>query len=348
MKPRKELLNNKEVAIYDVSKMTVDEWRGFRSSLAKIGGSEVGTICGLNQYKDPLILFYEKIGLKQDNFAGNIYTTLGSFLEESIRQMWKYGNTLDEITMNYNQVNPIREANDPLWTIVNPDYPWFAANTDGFITKDPDYDYISQYGILEIKKISKKASEQYLGGIPPQYIYQLQSYMMSINAGYGYIAALVGENHFISVGYLYDQEIVDEIVTKCTQFRESVELGRDIMKKNISLDNKMKELVIIEDSFDVLQISAYDKLGEFYAEPQMEELRTQKIASDDTIEELAKNYHDASTQESKYKAEKTKYGTLLKKTLTEGSANEVDTWIYDGSAYNVKYKKRLSVNKKDE
>jgi len=347
MKPEIKTINNKELEVYDVSKMSVDVWRGFRASLNKIGGSDVGTICGLNKYKDPLLLFYEKIGLKEDNFAGNIYTTVGSFLEDSIRKMWCYGNTIEEITENYGKNNKIREAHDPLWTIINPAYPWLAANTDGFIEKDPEYDYMGK-GIIEIKKISKRASEQYLGGIPPQYIYQLHAYMLACNAPYGYIAAFVGENDFISIPYIFNEEISKEILESCLAFEEAVNLGKDIMKKNISLEEKLKEIYVIEDSFDVLQILSYDKLSDFLGEDAMVELRTQKIAANETIEDLARDYHDAQQAESQAKKEKSKFGALLKKELTQETASEVDTWLYDGNSYNVKYKKRLIVNKKDE
>jgi len=80
----------------------------------------------------------------------------------------------------------------------------------------------------------------------------------------------------------------------------------------------------------------------------MVELRTQKIASNETIEDLARDYHDAQQTESQAKKEKAKFGALLKKELTQETASEVDTWLYDGNSYNVKYKKRLIVNKKDE
>ena len=347
MKPKQEKLNNKILDVYDVSKMTIDEWRGFRTSLEKIGGSDIGTICGLNPYKDPLLFFYERIGLKQDNFAGNIYTTLGKFLEDGIVNMWCYGNTMEEITMNFGQANPIRRAANPQATIVNPDFDLFAANPDALIYEDPEYDYIGT-GVLEIKKISKRVSDQYLGGIPPSYIYQLHLYMLCLNAGYGYIAALIGETEFISIPYLFDKEIGEEIIAKSIEFNEVVNLGKDIMKKSISLEEKLKELYVLEDSFNVLQTLAYDKLSEFYSEPLMEELRTQKITSSEMIETLAKDYYDSQQQESHYNKEKTKYGALLKKELMRDCANEVDTFLYDGDSYNVKFKKRLTVNKKNE
>lgn len=347
MKPKKETLNNKELLVYDVSKMTIDEWRGFRSSLDKIGGSDVGTICGLNAYKDPLLFFYEKIGLKQDNFTGNIYTTLGKFLEDGIVSMWNYGNTMEEITMNFGHNNPIRSARNPMATIVNPAYPLFAANPDALVYTDHEYDYLGT-GVLEIKKISRRVSDQYLAGIPPSYIYQLHLYMLVTNAPYGYIAALVGETDFVSIPYLFDQEIATEIIEKCTEFDKVVKLGRDIMKKSISLDEKLKELYTLEDSFDVLQTLAYDKLSEFYAEPMMEDLRTQKISSSQTIEELAASYYDAQQGETSFNKEKTKYGALLKKELVRDCANEVNTFVYDGDQYNVKFKKRLTVNKKND
>jgi len=200
-------INNKEIPYYDVSKMERSEWVSFRSSMQMIGGSDVGAICGVNQYKDALTLFYEKIGLKENTFAGNKYTFLGSVLEESIREMWKYGNTMEECITNYNAGQKIREAHDPQWTFMPTHMDWLASNTDGLITQDPEFDYLGT-GVLEIKKISGMASDKYEGGIPPAYIFQLQAYMMSVYANYGYIAAFVGETDFITRPFILDDDIL--------------------------------------------------------------------------------------------------------------------------------------------
>ena len=120
------------------------------------------------------------------------------------------------------------------------------------------------------------------------------------------------------------------------------------MKKSISLEEKLKELYTLEDSFDVLQTLAYDKLSEFYSEPMMEDLRTQKIASSDVIEQLAASYYDAQQLETHHNKDKTKYGALLKKELMKDCANEVSSFVYDGDSYSVKFKKRLTVNKKND
>lgn len=59
---------------YDVSKMNKATWVDFRSNLLGIGGSGIGTILGMNLYKDPLTYFYEIIGLIKGNFKDNPYT----------------------------------------------------------------------------------------------------------------------------------------------------------------------------------------------------------------------------------------------------------------------------------
>lgn len=334
-------INGIDLQYYDVSKLSKDEWVGFRSQLNRIGGSDVGTICGVNLYKDPLILFYEKIGVKENSFKGNDATILGTFFEESIREMWQYGSTLDEIRENFNKGRKVREAHDPLWTIINPAYPIFAANTDGLITKDPDNDYLGT-GVLEIKKITYRASRAYKGGIPISYVYQLQAYMWVVGAKYGYISALVGEMDFITRPYYIDPEIVEDILQSCHRFWDAVTLGREIVGQNLSQKEQTEQLLMLEDTFsDVLSVSAYDKLSEWLAEPQFTDRRQGEIQPTPEIMDAAHRYYEGGERERAAKKEKESAGIELKRLLTK-----IGGQICDTGEYEIKFKKRLTVKKK--
>lgn len=335
---QKTKINNREVGYYDVSGLSRSEWLSFRSWLGRIGGSDVGTICGVNKFKDGYTLFLEKIGLKGNNFSGNKYTTIGSFLETEIRNMWCYGNDLHEITTNYNNGIKIREAHDPYVTYVSDDMPWFAANTDGLITKDPKHDYLGT-GVLEIKKISGRASDSYEGGIPPAYIYQLQAYMWSVRALYGYIAAFVGEADFISQFYELDEEIVETIIEKCTRFYDAVQEGKKVMAKNLKNKEKLEELYMIEDTFaDVICAQNWDEINKWLLEPINIDERINSVKADEALIEMAEEYDRRAKEYVEAKNSKQEIGGKLKLLMQRKGANES---VWDGGK--VKFNKRLSV-----
>ena len=50
-----------------------------------LGGSDMPTILGINQFKSREDLLMEKAGLKQDTFSGNAYTSYGTNMEPVIR-----------------------------------------------------------------------------------------------------------------------------------------------------------------------------------------------------------------------------------------------------------------------
>ena len=331
-------LNGKEVGYYDVSGLSRPEWLGFRSWLGRIGGSDVGTICGVNKFKDSLTLFYEKIGLKENTFSGNKYTTLGSFQEESIRQMWCHGDTLEEITTNHNNDMQIREAHDPLWTFVRDDMPWFAANTDGLITKDPANDYLGT-GILEIKKISGRASDSYEGGIPPAYIYQLQAYMWATHSLYGYIAALVGESDFISRPYYVDEEIVSVVLDKCTRFYQAVQEGKKVVAAKLSNKEKLEQIYMIEDTFsDCIGPQNWDELNKWLLEPINIDERKDVVQADESLIEMAMEYNAKVAAYTEAKNAKDELGGKIKLAMQRKGAKHAT--FPEGS---IKFNKRLSV-----
>ena len=50
------------VPAINTQRMSRKEWQEFRSSYKLLGGSELGTVIGLDEYKSPLALWREKIG----------------------------------------------------------------------------------------------------------------------------------------------------------------------------------------------------------------------------------------------------------------------------------------------
>jgi len=87
MKIKHTEINGKKVGYYDVSNLSYDEWVAFRNSLGKLGGSDVGTVCGVNKFKDGLTLFLEKIGLKEDSF-NHLYGFRDGVYDSGLVLLW--------------------------------------------------------------------------------------------------------------------------------------------------------------------------------------------------------------------------------------------------------------------
>jgi len=63
------------------------EWHEARATA--IGGSDVGTVLGVNGWKSPITLWFEKRGVISDHVEPNDSMTLGTLLEDPIRQMFE-------------------------------------------------------------------------------------------------------------------------------------------------------------------------------------------------------------------------------------------------------------------
>lgn len=335
-------INGNEIDFVDVSKMTKAEWESFRSSLGTIGGSDIGTICGVNKWKDPIMLWYEKIGLKENSFEGNDYTTIGDALEEAIlKNMFCRGSSLEEIRLNKRKGYNKREAHDPLCTYFPRDMPWAHLNIDGLITYDDELEDFGT-GVGEMKKISGRASDSYIGGIPPSYLFQTQFYMWGLRAKFGYVAAFVGENGYLERQMFIDEEIIGIILDKVPRFVEAVKVGKEIWESDLPKRQKYKDIDMVEDTFsDVIRPINWELLGRWLAEPVNIDRRIGSISLGGGAEEWAEKAIEASNQEGAAKLAKQKYHTLIKKHMTSNEAN-----VMENDEFIIKFNKRLSIKRK--
>lgn len=104
-----------------------DEWLALRKKLG-IGGSEAGSVIGLNPYKGAYTLWAEKTG-KIPEFEGNLTTDVGSYLEEFIAKLFE-----KETGKKVRRKNRI---------LVNDKYPFAFADVDRVV--------VGENAALEIK-----------------------------------------------------------------------------------------------------------------------------------------------------------------------------------------------------
>lgn len=131
-----------------------DEWLKIRHNY--IGGSDAGSIIGLNPYNSAFALWAEKTG-KTEPFKGNISTRTGTLLEDLVAKLF-----MEETGKKVQKLN---------FTIVNPAYPFACANIDREI--------IGEDAILECKTTNNFVTIKSFksGEFPEQYYTQVVHYM---------------------------------------------------------------------------------------------------------------------------------------------------------------------------
>ena len=155
--------------IKEIPYSSKEEWLALRKQLG-IGGSEAGSVIGLNPYKGAYTLWAEKTG-KIPEFEGNLTTEVGNYLEEFVAQLFTR-----ETGKNVRRKNRI---------LVNDKYPFAFADVDRMV--------VGEKALLEIKTtnsfpvIKKIRNKEY----PEQWYAQMTHYLAVSGLEKAYLAVLI-------------------------------------------------------------------------------------------------------------------------------------------------------------
>lgn len=174
------------------SKLSESEWQDLRykfTTSGKVGGSDAGTLLGLNKYKSAINLFYQAVGIVRLPNKMNSAMLHGKQLEDYVASCWEYWDGTEEGWVNNTLENKkVQRCRRIRAIIENPKYPTLFANIDREITFHPVRG--KEKGILEIKTISGYSADAYDTGIPPSYFLQAQLYMLVMGHNYAEICYL--------------------------------------------------------------------------------------------------------------------------------------------------------------
>ena len=137
------------------------EWLAMRQKVG-IGGSDAGTVLGLNPWCSNVQLWRYKTGQEvPEDISDKPAVKFGKVAEEHIRELF----VLDypHFTVNYHE----------FWMYVNDRLPWQFATLDGELTDDTGN---GKRGILEIKTTTiqnKSQWDEWENGIPQRYYAQI-------------------------------------------------------------------------------------------------------------------------------------------------------------------------------
>lgn len=178
----------KRIQKFSYAKMTRNEWlqlrskvggRGATDDYVRFGGSDIGTIMGLDEWTSKGAFFYELIGVKERKDSMNPHAFRGIQTEDIIyRGWWRYFDPqhpdIKTLINNWTNDNIVRRAQRASYTLIHPDYDHLFSNVDRVIPRQLG----NKKRILEIKNMLWSALEKWENDLPPYYITQVQSYML--------------------------------------------------------------------------------------------------------------------------------------------------------------------------
>lgn len=176
------------------------EWNELRSG-ARIGGSEVATICGLNPWESPFTLWAKKTQRIDSNFE--------------ISEAMEWGHRLEPVVLEkFKETHPELSVDAQPGTYANVDRDWQIANPDA-IAFDPE---TCTHTVVEIK--TARYEDDWLEGVPPYYKTQVQWYMQTLGFSRAIVAVLFSGSKYREFEVLADEFEQSTNLSRVVHWRE--------------------------------------------------------------------------------------------------------------------------------
>lgn len=236
-------------------------WQEFRTH--GVGGSDMGTILGLNTYRTPCDLWLEKTGRTQ---------------HEDISDRWAVvkGNALEvELRRRFRGLHPEYKVIDGTdMSLVSKAHPCMHASLDGFIY-DKDRD---SWGVLEIKTANANRGRldwhDKEGNLkaPDYYMAQVTHYLAVTGFTWGVFYADIGENEPVELRFERDEQDVWAVIRAAEKFWGFVTRNEMPALTGADVDRIQAESPYPEgfDSTDDSEFELLSALYESYAESEAE------------------------------------------------------------------------------
>ena len=329
---------HKDLELIPVADMSRAEWLIKRQE--GLGGSDMSCLIPpVNTRFSAIELFYQKLGL---NFSGdedhNNYTFWGSELETIIRELAQYYDLFSGDYMeNRSNNNKLRDIVEFPYMIRNKNHPWLLANVDGLINFDGE----KADGIAECKTISRQSAEQWVGGIPTYYLYQVHHYMAVmepiLNENIAHIYVLQDGREFSCLPVRRSDVMHNAVMTESEKFWNLLEKGRDIMANATNDQQLQKGLEEIEPAPDSTK-----SYGAFISEQYKKKQEYINVQGTQEILDHARTYKEANKEIKKVNESKQFSVNTIKKFMND---NDADVVKFDNGS-RITFNKRLYINLK--
>jgi len=165
-----------------------------------LGGSDVGSICGLNKWKSPIAVYLDKVGELPNEDIESEAAYWGTVMEDTVAKEFEKRTG-----------KKVRRKN---FILQHKEYPWMLANLDRVI--------VGENALLECKTASAYKDGDWKDDvIPESYLLQVQHYLAITGCEKGYIAALIGGNKFVWKEIQRDEEIIEYLINIEKDFWEN-------------------------------------------------------------------------------------------------------------------------------
>ena len=177
--------------------MSDGEWKQLRTH--SIGGSDCGTILGMNKYESPFTLWQKKLWADdyEEDISDKIQVKFGHYNEQFVAKLF------EEATGK-----KVRKHNKMMY---HKDYGFISANVDRVV--------VGENALLECKTTSEFQKDKWKdGNVPASYMAQCYHYMAVTGVDVVYIAVLFGNSEFHFEPIERDEEIINDIISAEVEF----------------------------------------------------------------------------------------------------------------------------------
>ena len=207
--------------IAKTTELTHDEWLNLRKT--GIGGSDAGTILGVNPYSSPYALWADKTGLVENVFKGNAATEWGNRLERTVAEAFAEQSGCAVVEW------PVMLQGRNTWELANVDFfivePSEVTPAGQVTSVDSEPNNIS--AILECKTTGIVGKGNAKGWdnnqVPASYYWQGAHYAMVTGISQVYFACLIGGQGIVVRSRDYTAECLAGLRDAETFFWELVE-----------------------------------------------------------------------------------------------------------------------------
>lgn len=187
---------------YATAGMSNEEWLRLRKT--GIGGSDAGSICGVNPFGSPMKVYYDKTSSNIEELD-NEAVRQGHDLEDYVAQRFMEATGLK-----------VRRSN---FMYRSTEYPFMIADVDRLV--------IGEDAGLECKTASAYNTDKWKdGNIPLHYIMQCYHYMAVTGKRTWYIAAVILGREFIYRKLVWDDDLIAQMISVEKNFWENHVLPR--------------------------------------------------------------------------------------------------------------------------
>lgn len=310
---RKNLIFSKHLSHY--------EWATKQRSTG-VGGSEVATLFGLNDFTTQIELFYNKVKLIAP-MPDNTATYSGRVMEDIIAKKYFvfYDPTdpTDETMLrnaNANNGEGLEIRNIERFTQVMQmkNHP-IVLNVDRLV-KDK---FIPEGGVIEIKNLLKWVVRQYEAEILPSHLIQLQTYFIGTGFKRGYLVYLLDGREFKCYEIEANDNIQGAIIEKTEQFWVIVKKGREIWNDpTLSETDKALHLYKLEPPME-----SNESLSKFLNLRFKEAGKLGKMMVTEEIQGYIDKYKEHRIREGAACADKDLFGNHLRSVMLAHKVDEI-------------------------